>query len=619
MRPSHLSRAVATVAIILSAVLADSTWPSPIDDLEEIMFQQRIFKSRNFADTISPCSNEASGPGRQVAAEWLRVAFHDMATADSRTGKGGLDGSLQYQLDDGESKGPGFNSTLKFFSEYLSKRSSLSDLIALGVYASVRSCGGPVIPVKAGRVDAPGPGSMGVPQPEHSIEQFRQQFDRMGFTEEEMIQVTACGHTLGGVHDTEFPELVEQGESPSDSTVAEFDEKVITEYLDNNTTNPLVVGPAVGQGKDSDARIFSSDANITVKAMTDPQRFQDVCRKVLQKMIEIVPTGVTLSPPIEPYMVKPVDLRLSLEQAARHLQLSGNVRVKTTSLPREEIVRMEILYKNRNDGYDCGKGSSCVINSTIHGSGYGLDDTFVFFPIDATIPIDRGISSFIVNLILTNGTRLLFDNNGQEYPMQDAVILLRRQTCLLQHTGKINVTAAVRNDRNDLPTNLTISYKVPRPGLPVAGLHETTMFMTKGDCVGPYTLFNAAWTIPGGISYSSRTDVSNGEGEDFLADDFTYGAELHGQCEEYSAPPASMCTTLSVMATPSTPITIPSPPLSTFSGSGSSIAQSSAMPTSPTHIRPEPTAGGHDFNKSIFRPVSGSIWETFMQYLSNIW
>ncbi|KKY38933.1 putative l-ascorbate peroxidase [Diaporthe ampelina] len=466
-----------------------------------------------------------------------------MATANVRTGKGGLDGSLQYQLDDGESKGPGFNSTFKFFSDYLSKRSSLADLIALGVYAS----------------------------PEHSIEQFREQFSRMGFTDEEMIQVTACGHTIGGVHDTEFPELAHEGEAPSDSTVAMFDEKVITEYLDNNTTNPLVVGPAVGQGKDSDARIFASDSNVTVKAMADPQRFQDVCRKVLQKMIEVVPKGSTLSQPIEPYMVKPVDLRLSLEQAARHLQLSGNIRVRTTNLPAKEITQMEILYKNR---------------------GYGLDDSFAFFPIDATIPVETGISSFTVALSLANGTRIAFENNGQDYPMQDAVILLRRQTCLLQHTGKISVTAAVRNDRTDLPTNLTISYKVPRPGLPVAGLRETAMAMARGACVGPYTLYTADWKIPGGISYSSRTDVSNGEGGSLLVDDFTYGADLHGQCEEYTAPPASM-----FVSTTSTRV-VPS------STADSSLA---------------PTAGGHEFSKSIFRPVSGSIWETFMQYFNSIW
>lgn len=240
-----------------------------------------------------------------------------------------------------------------------------------------------------------------------------------------------------------------------------------------------------------------------------------------------------------------------------------------------------------------------------------------FFPIDATIPIDKGISSFIVTLVLANGTRLPFDNNGHAYPMQDAVILLRRQTCLLQYPGEINVTAAVRNDRNDLPTNLTISYKVPRPGLPVAGLYERTMPMTKGACVGPYTLYNAEWTIPGGISYSSRTDVSNGEGESLLVDDFTYGADLHGQCEDYSAPPASMCTTPSIANTPSTPMATSVLASSTLSGI--STIPPSVVPTSTPGPSPAPAPSGHEFSKSIFRPASESIWETFMRYFNNIW
>lgn len=222
-----------------------------------------------------------------------------------------------------------------------------------------------------------------------------------------------------------------------------------------------------------------------------------------------------------------------------------------------------------------------------------------------------------MTLILANGTRVTFDNNGYDYPIQDAVILLRRQTCLLQYTGKMNVTAAVRNDRTDLPTNLTISYKVPRQGLPVAGLLEKTMAMAKGTCVGPYTLYNAEWTIPGGISYSSRTDVSNGEGESLLVDDFTYGADLHGQCEEYSAPPASMCTTLSIIATPSTSIATSTLSSSTFPGT--SATASSAAPTSLAGSGLTPAAAGHDFSKSIFRPASESIWETFMRYLNNIW
>lgn len=175
----------------------------------------------------------------------------------------------------------------------------------------------------------------------------------------------------------------------------------------------------------------------------------------------------------------------------------------------------------------------------------------------------------------------------------------------------------MRNDRNDLPTNLTISYKVPRPGLPVAGLHEMTMAMAKGDCVGPYTLFNANWTIPGGISYSSRTDVSNGAGEDLLVDDFTYGADIHGQCEEYSAPPASMCTTSSIANTPSTPMATSKRPPNTITGTTTSRV--SVAPTSTADSSLRPTVGTHEYSKSIFRPVSGSIWETFMKYFSNIW
>lgn len=374
MRLSPATAATAS-ALLLTAVLGDPTWPAETDELEEIMYQIKEFKMRNFADTITPCSNEASGPGRQNAAEWLRTGFHDMSTANVQTGEGGLDGSLQYQLDDGESLGPGFNTTLHFLSNYVSKRSSLADLIALGVYASVRSCGGPVIPVRGGRIDASGPGNTGVPQPEHSIEQYYEQFGRMGFSPEEMIQLTACGHTLGGVHDTEFPELVVAGEAPSDSTVDVFDEKIITEYLDNNTTNPLVVGPAIAEGKDSDTRIFNSDGNATIMAMSEPEDFQNVCQNVLQKMIEVVPQGVILSEPIQPYTIKPVGLQLTLERGGSIIRFTGNIRVRTTDLPPEQIASMQIRYKDRNGREDCGP-SMCMIYSSVLGAGYGLDDSF---------------------------------------------------------------------------------------------------------------------------------------------------------------------------------------------------------------------------------------------------
>lgn len=354
---------------------ADPTWPSPTDELEEIMYQLKAFRGRRFADTIDPCTNEASGPGRQNAAEWLRLGFHDMSTADVPAGRGGLDGSIQYMLDNGENLGPGFNNTLRFMSSYFSPRASISDLIALGVYASVRSCGGPAIPLRAGRIDAPGAGDTGVPQPEHDIDTFRRQFARMGFTPEEMIQVTACGHTLGRVHRTEFPELISQDEVGIDSTIADFDNRVVTEYLDGNTTNPLVVGPAVALGKDSDRRIFNSDANVTMKGLADPVAFESTCQRILQKMIEVVPAGVVLSEPIQPYMLKPVDLKLTLEQGGRIMRLTGYIRVRTTNLPISEIKNIRLVYRDRNGGSECGR-ANCTVTATTQGRSRGFDDTF---------------------------------------------------------------------------------------------------------------------------------------------------------------------------------------------------------------------------------------------------
>lgn len=612
-----LTALVASTALLIAAAQGDPTWPSEIDELEEIMFHMMEFKTRNFADTILPCTNEASGPGRQNAAEWLRLGFHDMSTADVDAGVGGLDGSIQYELDTGESLGPGFQTTLEFMSGFYTSRSSISDLIALGVYASVRSCGGLPVPIRAGRIDSSGPGPLGVPQPEHSVEMFREQFRRMGFSNAEMIQVTACGHTIGGVHDTEFPELVVAGEAPSDTTVAGFDEKVITEYLEDNTTNPLVVGPAVGYGKDSDAKIFGSDGNVTVKAMAEPNEFQRVCQQVLQKMIDVVPPSVVLTDPIQPYMVKPVDLQLALNKGASRMLFTGLIRVKTTDLDFNSIDHVRLDYKDRDGGSNCG-GGSCSIKAIGRGTGYGLDDSFGFFPIEATIPTESGISSFVITLVLTNGTSLYFDNNGQTYPLQDAIMLMHPQSCLIQHNGQTTVTAAVRNDRAHLPAYLFISYKVPREGLPVAGLHNMTMSMKKGDCVGAYTLYSASWTIPGGISHSARIDVISGDaevGDMVIADSFKHAVELPGTCQDFSGPPASMCTTLAVSAPASTAAPSAAAP-TTMMTRTSALARPTDSPDS-TGITVAPTESDREMDEFTLTHAVTSFVGYWVNYAVN--
>lgn len=366
---------------------ADPTWPSPIDELEELMYQVQGYRSRQFGANVIPCTNGASGPGRVAAAEWVRTAFHDMATTSIDTKNnvrsGGVDGSIQYELGYAENTGPAFNTTLIFMKDFLTSRSSLADLIALGMYFAVRSCGGPAIPVTGGRVDASTGGSLSsVPVPQNTAFIFANQFSRMGFSVAEMIQAVACGHTLGSVHAAEFPQMVPVGSAPPndevsmDSTMTDFDNRVVTEYVSGNTTNPLVVGPSIKATRNSDFKVFSYDQNVTVNGMTDPAEFNSICQTIFQKMIETVPSSVTLSAPIQPYSVKPVNMQLTLNSGASTLQLSGLIRVRTTTLGGDSVSSVAVTYKDRNGGDNCGS-AGCTFTASLLGASSGFDDTFV--------------------------------------------------------------------------------------------------------------------------------------------------------------------------------------------------------------------------------------------------
>ena len=104
-----------------------------------------------------------------------------------------------------------------------------------------------------------------------------------------MIQLVACGHTMGAVRSTDFPNLVAPNPSqpdipnfdPFDTTEMQFDNKMyvgksstlssntyqppisVTEYLSGTTQNPLVVTP--NSTYRSDLEVYSSDGNVTMQ------------------------------------------------------------------------------------------------------------------------------------------------------------------------------------------------------------------------------------------------------------------------------------------------------------------------------------------------------------------
>lgn len=110
----------------------------------------------------------------------------------------------------------------------------VADMIALGTVVAVGSCSGPLMPFSGGRVDATAGGAFGVPEPEGDLQTHLTRFAGAGFNTTEAIELTACGHTIGSVHQGGFPNIVQNAETPDntngavhfDDTFDKFDDHV---------------------------------------------------------------------------------------------------------------------------------------------------------------------------------------------------------------------------------------------------------------------------------------------------------------------------------------------------------------------------------------------------------
>lgn len=540
------------------------------------MYQVSGFRSRGFGARVTPCSNNVAGPGRQSAAQWLRAALHDAASGSVYFNTGGLDGSLQYETNFPENVGPGFNQSLGTFSDFYNNRVGVADLIALGVYYSVRACGGLPIPLRGGRVDATTAGPPGfVPQPQDGFRTFGNRFARLGYNLTEMIRVVACGHSIGGVHSPEFAYLLPpnpvNGVGFFDTTPSRFDNKIIIEYLAGNTTNPLVTGPSVALQQNSDMIVFAGDNNQTVQGLQDPATFQSICRSLLQRMIEVVPNPATLSAPVLPYALKPASLQLTLIDEGSSLLLEGWIRVRTTAL-HTSISSLDVTYTDRARR-SC-RSNSCICTLKAAGTSNGFDDSFVWFPLNITIPSNSGIASFMCTLRFVDGTTEPFDNNGAWFPIPDAVLLQSPRSCL-SGNGELRVTAAVNDERSSIPVTLVVYQKVPGAG-PVAVLSSNTTTMSKEGRAGPYyNFYTASYAIPGGLAQSAKFDIiCNGT----LADvDASYKSTVGDYFKDAG-----------VLQTTCPPVSVPPGPDRTSTAAPSSSTEpSSSQRPSPTGTAPE--------------------------------
>ena len=286
-------------------------------------------------------------------------------TANIYSETGGLDASIGFETTRAENVGPAFNDALTFFSYFISDkvssesclpwlrtssplvldnnidRSIVSDLIALGTVMAVAACGGPHIEMKGGRIDATAAGPTGVPEPETDISDTLTDFSNAGFVTDDAITLTACGHTMGGVHHSTFPQAVPasavsstntDGRIVFDETVAVFDIDTVNDYVHGtgDKGGPLVT--TTNKTVNSDYRIYNSDNNGTMTRLSQSASyFEGQCADVFQRMIETIPGGVSLTTAVDPTSttnLRPYDISLNVNWQGS-MTLTGYFRVRT--------------------------------------------------------------------------------------------------------------------------------------------------------------------------------------------------------------------------------------------------------------------------------------------------
>ncbi|EPE28484.1 Heme-dependent peroxidase [Glarea lozoyensis ATCC 20868] len=300
----------------------DSNGISLWEKIEEL--ERQLLDTGTLSGLVNPCaSNSFADPneGRQTSAEWVRIVFHDAITKGiAGPGLGGLDASVSFESERAENAGGKqfINVTIAQFNVFQSVYFSMADLIGVGLITSLATCDGThkLLPLRMGRIDATGPGPAGVPGPADTLAFSLAAFNRAGFSQAEMIQSIACGHSLGGVHGKNFPDIggpfrPDSGPDPANldptntfgrkafgTTPAAFDHLGIAEYLDGTGLKggPLVVG--LNDTENSDKRIFKSDGNVTMNALRSATAFRNTCFTVFDKMVNTVPAAVTLSDPV---------------------------------------------------------------------------------------------------------------------------------------------------------------------------------------------------------------------------------------------------------------------------------------------------------------------------------
>ncbi|KAF7357092.1 Peroxidase [Mycena sanguinolenta] len=444
-----------TFYLVLGATVF--TWPDPLlDTLDDQLY--RLSTVAGLAVNCTPRDNST------ISAQWLRLAYHDMATHNGTTGTGGMDASIQFEFTRAQDVGRGMLESLTDFATSPNQYVGMADIIAMGAINAPIGCGGPAIPFRGGRIDATEAGPATVPEPQQDLVSHVASFQAQGFNETEMIMLVACGHSLGGVRRVDFPLIVTEDVPTGFQTFAStvgFDNTVprrsqfsnVTEYLDGTTQNVLVVRSNITTR--SDFRIFSSDGNVTMQSLASPETFNGVCADLIERMINTVPSTVTLTDPIEPLDFKVFNT--SLYPQGGSLVFLATLRIIDTGVNRTTTM----FWKERTGTFYPAEGCSIpgiVIHevSSLYAQLKGVT-AFNHHFFNASIDLATSISHFWFEVNDNDGSApFIVDNNGGNYTIDQDVVLFDPQRTVSTLTNSSEIARMVVGVKDaPITTNVT--------------------------------------------------------------------------------------------------------------------------------------------------------------------
>ncbi|KAF7313974.1 Peroxidase [Mycena chlorophos] len=459
------------------------TWPDTAYDVVEEFF----WKDRNDFLDVPPLCDFFPLDQQSTSAGWLRTAYHDVATADVAAGTGGLDGSIFYETGRPENIGSSVSESVSQFASFYGRYISYADVVAAGAAVAVKNCGGPNIPFRTGRITALEAGPSGVPLPTDSLKSQTAAFARQGFTAKEMIGLVACGHTMGGVDNEDFPDINPNvGVASFDHTVY-FDNNIATTYFNGTTIDPLISGPATSA---SDARIFASDGNVTMRSFAHSQdTFFSTCASLLERMINTVPKEVKLSEPVVAIPFKPRDYQLSLlPDGTINLGVTVDVfgpNVISTS-------RVVTMHWNDRESDRCASGQCSALPITGESNSglakrNGNELQAYTFSVNATTKASFSSFWFTVDEDGTGRAVTTERNGGGNYPVDDLLLVVPEFTCQGYLGGNTNITGritvAIRSSVT--PSSVTLESTSNGEGQPIPQIFSGPAEMITGNATSP--------------------------------------------------------------------------------------------------------------------------------------